>query len=83
MVPPDGRVCGRATGRELNPARFQRIDGGKADERWKNSPGVLWTSLVPYDETLRKIFLANHSPAGWGSMSSTDRALVQAVRSMA
>jgi hypothetical protein len=52
-------------------AKFQRIDGGQPDPRWKNSPGVLWTALVPYDETLRKIFLANHDPAGWGGLAST------------
>ena len=28
-------------------AKFQRIDGGKPDPRWKDSPGVLWTALVP------------------------------------
>jgi hypothetical protein len=52
-------------------AKFQRIDGGSADPRWRNSPGVLWTSLVPYDETLRKVFLANHNPSGWGGLSAT------------
>jgi hypothetical protein len=52
-------------------ARFQRIDGGKPDERWKNGPGVLWTSLVTHDETLRKIFIANHKPDSWGGIIST------------
>jgi len=52
-------------------AKFQRIDGGSADPRWRNSPGVLWTSLVPYDDTLRKVFLANHNPSGWGGLSAT------------
>lgn len=52
-------------------ARFQRIDGGPPDERWKNSPGVLWTALVPYDDTLRKVFLANHNPSDWGGLSTT------------
>ena len=52
-------------------ARFQRIDGGSPDPRWQNSPGLLWVALVPYDETLRKIFLANHDPAGWGGLSTT------------
>ena len=52
-------------------ARFQRIDGGPPDPRWRNSPGVLWTALVPYDETLRKVFLANHNPSGWGGLSTT------------
>ncbi len=36
-----------------------------------NSPGVLWTALVPYDETLKKIFVANHNPAGWGGLGLT------------
>lgn len=52
-------------------ARFQRIDGGQVDLRWQNSPGVLWTALVPYDATLRQIFLANHNPAGWGGLGAT------------
>ena len=52
-------------------AKFQRIDGGRPDPRWKNSPGVLWTALVPYDQTLRKIFLANHNPSSWGGLSAT------------
>jgi hypothetical protein len=56
---------------QVTGARFQRIDGGSADPRWRNSPGVLWTSLVPYDETLRKVFLANHNPSGWGGLSAT------------
>ena len=52
-------------------AAFQRIDGGQPDPRWKNSPGVLWTALVPYDETLRKIFVANHDPGSWGGLATT------------
>ena len=52
-------------------ARFQRIDGGQPDPRWKNSPGVLWTALVPYDATLRQVFLANHNPASWGGLVTT------------
>lgn len=58
-------------------AKFQRIDGGQTDPRWKNSPGVLWTALVPHDETLRKIFLANHNPASWGGIASTPWFLAQ------
>jgi hypothetical protein len=57
--------------RELKGAKFQRIDGGTPDKRWARSPGVLWTALVPYDETLRKVFEANHDPAGWGGLSAT------------
>jgi len=52
-------------------ARFRRIDGGEPDPRWKDSPGVLWTALVPYDDTLRKVFVANHDPSGWGGLSTT------------
>jgi hypothetical protein len=61
-------------------AKFQRIDGGKPDERWKNSPGVLWTALTPYDETLRKVFEANHNPASWGGLSGTPRYVARQVR---
>jgi hypothetical protein len=57
--------------KQVQGAKFQRIDGGEPDKRWANSPGVLWTALVPYDETLRKVFEANHNPAGWGGLSST------------
>ena len=56
---------------QFTGAKFQRIDGEAADPRWKNSPGLLWTALVPYDETLKKIFLANHNPASWGGLAST------------
>lgn len=56
---------------KLENARFQRIDGGEPDIRWKNTPGLLWTPLVPHDATLKKIFLANHDPAGWGGMAAT------------
>jgi hypothetical protein len=56
---------------QLKDAKFQRIDGGEPDARWKDSPGVLWTALVPYDETLRKVFLKNHEPASWGGLAMT------------
>jgi len=56
---------------QVEGAKFQRIDGGEPDERWKNSPGVLWAALVPYDETLRKVFEAHHNPASWGGLSTT------------
>ncbi len=56
---------------QLQGAKFQRIDGGPPDPRWKDSPGLLWTALVPYDETLRKIFLAKHNPASWGGLVAT------------
>ena len=56
---------------KVEGARFQRLDGGEEDARWKNGAGVLWEALVPYDETLRRIFIANHNPAGWGGLSLT------------
>ena len=56
---------------QVEDARFQRIDGGQTDLRWKKSPGVLWIALVLHDATLRKIFLANHDPSGWGGLSAT------------
>lgn len=56
---------------KIEGARFQRIDGEQPDPRWKNSPGLLWEALVPYDETLRKIFIANHNPSGWGGLAET------------
>jgi hypothetical protein len=62
---------------QVTGARFKRIDGGEPDPRWKNSPGVLWSALVPYDETLRQIFEANHNPASWGGLASTPRYLAR------
>jgi hypothetical protein len=56
---------------QIAGAKFQRIEGGEPDARWKDSPGMLWTALVPYDETLRRIFLANHNPASWGGLAVT------------
>jgi hypothetical protein len=56
---------------KVGGAKFRRIDGGPPDPRWKNTPGVLWTALVPHDETLRKIFLANHKPGSWGGLGTT------------
>jgi hypothetical protein len=56
--------------RKVKGAKFQRIDGGKPNPRWANSPGVLWTALAPYDATLRKIFEANYDPDSWGGLST-------------
>ena len=56
---------------QVTNARFQRLDGGEPDKRWKDSPGVLWSALVPYDGILRKVFLANHNPASWGGLALT------------
>jgi len=56
---------------QVRGAQFQRLDGGKPDPRWAKSPGVLWVALVPHDETLRKVFEANHNPASWGGLSTT------------
>lgn len=55
----------------LHGAHFKRIDGGAADPRWKDTPGVLWTSLIPYDATLRNIFVANFDPASWSGLAVT------------
>jgi hypothetical protein len=63
---------------QMAGARFRRIDGGEADARWKDSPGLLWTALTPYDETLRAIFLANHNPADWGGLAVTPWFLARA-----
>ena len=57
--------------RQISGARLQRIDGVQLGPRWRNSPGVLWTALVPYDAKLRRIFLANHRPEVWGGLSVT------------
>jgi len=56
---------------QISGAKFQRIDGGPPDPRWQNSPGVLWDALIPYDEKLRKIFVANHRPDTWGGLRAT------------
>jgi len=52
-------------------AKFNRIDGGGPDVRWKDSPGVLWTALTPYDSKLRQAFEANFDATSWGGMSIT------------
>jgi hypothetical protein len=56
---------------QIKDAKFRRIDGGEPEARWKDSPGVLWTALISYDETLRKIFVENHNPASWAGLSLT------------
>ena len=56
---------------QVKGARFQRIDGGKPDPRWKGSPGVLWTALVPHDKVLRRVFEANHQSDSWGGLGTT------------
>jgi len=62
---------------QVQGAKFQRLDGGKPDQRWVKSPGVLWVALTPYDETLRKVFEANHNPASWGGLAATPRYLAR------
>jgi hypothetical protein len=62
---------------QINGAKFQRIDGLDPDPRWKDSPGVLWSALIPYDDTLRAIFEANHNPASWGGLAATPRYLAR------
>ena len=56
---------------KVEGAKFKCIDGGKPDSRWPDTPGVLWTALAPYDETLHKIFVANFNPATWGGLATT------------
>ena len=57
---------------KIEGAKFKSIGGGEPDPRWKDTPGVLWTpSCIPYDETLRKIFLVNHHPDSWGGLTVT------------
>jgi hypothetical protein len=62
---------------KVDGAAFQRIDGGSSDFRWRKTPGVLWTALAPYDDTLRKIFLAIFNPAGWDGISATPWAVTR------
>jgi len=63
----------------MSDVRFRRIDGGEPDSRWPNSPGVRWTALVHYDETLRQVFVANHNPASWGGLAATPWFLARQV----
>jgi hypothetical protein len=65
---------------QVKGARFQRLDGGETDPRWKDSPGVLWSALVPYDDRLRQVFEANHNPGGWGGLAATPRYLARQRR---
>lgn len=59
-------------------AKFQRIDGGQADPRWK--PGALWTGLIPYDAALKEVFVANHDPSSWAGMETAPWFLAQEKR---
>jgi hypothetical protein len=63
--------------KQVQGAKFQRIDAGEPDKRWAKSPGVLWTALAPYDPTLRKVFEVNHDPAGWGGLIATPQWLAR------
>jgi hypothetical protein len=62
---------------QMAGAKFQRIDGGAPDDRWKDTPGLLWVSLCQYDKTLADIFLHNNNPASWFGMTATPRFLVR------
>ena len=62
---------------QVTGAKFRRIDAGQPDKRWANSPGVLWAGLLPYDATLRKVFEANHDPAGWSGLAGTPQYLAR------
>jgi len=63
--------------RQVQGAKFRRIDGGAPDKRWAKTPGVLWSALAPYDPVLREVFEANHDPAGWGGLGGTPEWLVR------
>ena len=52
-------------------ARFKRIDGGEPAPGWETASGALWTALIPYDVTLKKIFVANHDPSSWAGLYIT------------
>jgi len=58
---------------EVSTAKFQRIDGGPVDARWKNSPGALWSALIPYDPTLKRVFEKTFDPASWSGIAATPR----------
>ena len=62
---------------KFDGAAFQRIDGGFADLRWRKTPGVLWADLAPYDDTLRKIFIAGFNPASWTGIAATPWAVTR------
>jgi hypothetical protein len=64
-------------------AEFQRMDGGPPDPRWARTPGVLWHALIPYDETLRRIFEANFNPGDWGGIAETPWYLSRGVHKSA
>jgi len=66
---------------KFDGAAFQRIDGGSADIRWHKTPGVLWTGLAPYDETLRKIFITSFNPASWPGLSTAPWAITRSISS--
>ncbi len=60
---------------KVKGAKFGRIDGGKPEGQWKDTPGVLWFGLLAYDATLRKVFEANHEAGSWGGLAETPRYL--------
>jgi hypothetical protein len=57
--------------KQVQNAKFRRIDGGEPAQRWENSAGVLWEALAPYDPDLRKVFEAQLNPDDWSGMAST------------
>ena len=56
---------------QITGPKFQRIDGRLTDAGQKTWGGSLWPALVPYDETLRKVFVVNHDPASWNGTDLT------------
>jgi hypothetical protein len=52
-------------------AKFQRVDGRLDEAGQKSWAGCLWPALVPYDESLRKVFVVSHDPASWAGLDLT------------
>jgi hypothetical protein len=67
---------------KINGAKFQSIDGQAPRDPWKNTPGVLWNALIPYDAKLRQVFEANHKPASWGGLAATPWYLAWATKKL-
>ncbi|HQG49552.1 MAG TPA: hypothetical protein PK373_10730, partial [Sedimentisphaerales bacterium] len=70
------RSCDREMGEELGWLVSPFLSGfyygymATRDAKWIDML-IDWTALVPYDETLRRVFIANHNPSGWGGLSTT------------
>jgi hypothetical protein len=58
--------------KQIQHAKFQRMDGEPPDPHYADTPGVLWDALAPYDPALWKVFMANYNPGGWGGMGTPE-----------